>query len=181
MHIISTTIPDLLIIEPEVFGDDRGFFLESFNENNFRTITGLNPHFVQHNHSRSIGGVLRGLHYQIKQTQGKLVRVVVGEVYDVAVDLRRTSPNFGQAFGTLLSAENKLQMWVPPGFAHGFYVTSKVAEFLYLATDYYAPEHERCIVWNDTDLAINWPLANEPSVSAKDRQGYSFKDADLFP
>lgn len=181
MQIIPTTIPDVLILEPKVFGDDRGFFFESFNERSWRDLTGVDLHFVQHNHSRSAGGVLRGLHYQIQQPQGKLVRVVVGEVFDVAVDIRRSSPTFGQTFGTLLSAENKRQMWVPPGFAHGFCVTSDVAEFLYLTTEYYAPEHERCIAWNDPDLAIRWPLATEPNVSAKDRDGLSFKDADMFP
>ncbi len=181
MNIVPTTIPDILIIEPKVFGDDRGFFYESFNDRRWRDLTGVDVNFVQHNHSRSAGGVLRGLHYQIQQPQGKLVRVVVGEVFDVAVDIRRSSPTFGQWFGTLLSAENKRQMWVPPGFAHGFCVTSDVAEFLYLTTEYYAPEHERCIAWNDADLAIDWPLAQEPNVSAKDREGRSFKDADLFP
>ena len=181
MQIITTTIPDVLILEPKVFGDERGFFYESFNERRWRDLTGVDLRFVQHNHSRSTGGVLRGLHYQIQQPQGKLVRVVVGEVFDVAVDIRRSSPTFGQWFGALLSAENKRQMWVPPGFAHGFCVTSDVAEFLYLATDYYAPEHERCIVWNDPDLDINWPLAAESNVSAKDREGRLFKDADLFP
>jgi dTDP-4-dehydrorhamnose 3,5-epimerase len=180
MQIIPTTIPDVLIVEPKVFGDDRGFFFESFNERSWRDLTGVDLHFVQHNHSRSTGGVLRGMHYQIQQSQGKLVRAVVGEVFDVAVDLRRSSPSFGQWFGTLLSAENKRQMWVPPGFAHGFCVTSDVAEFLYLATDYYAPEFERCIAWNDPDLNITWPLAEEPNVSAKDRQGSAFKAAELF-
>ena len=181
MQIIPTSIPDVLILEPKVFGDDRGFFFESFNESTWRDLTGVDLHFVQHNHSRSAGGVLRGLHYQIQQPQGKLVRVVVGEVFDVAVDIRRSSPSFGQWYGALLSAENKLQMWVPPGFAHGFCVTSAVAEFLYQTTEYYAPEHERCIAWNDPDLAIEWPLATEPNVSAKDRDGRSFKDADMFP
>ena len=181
MKIIPTTIPDILILEPKVFGDERGFFYESFNSRRWAELTGINADFVQHNHSRSAQGVLRGLHYQIQQPQGKLVRVVVGEVFDVAVDIRRNSPTFGQWFGTLLSADNKRQMWVPAGFAHGFCVTSDVAEFLYLTTDYYAPEHERCIAWNDTDLAIQWPLAQEPNVSAKDREGRSFKDADLFP
>ncbi len=181
MQITPTTIPDVLIMEPKVFGDDRGFFYESFNEQRWRDLTGLECRFVQHNHSRSAGGVLRGLHYQIQQPQGKLVRVVVGEVYDVAVDLRQSSPSFGQWFGTLLSAENKRQMWVPPGFAHGFSVTSDVAEFLYLTTEYYAPEHERCIAWNDPDLNITWSLTAEPNVSAKDREGRLFKDADLFP
>ena len=181
MQIIPTTIADVLIIEPKVFGDERGFFFESFNERTWRDLTGVDLHFVQHNHSRSAGGVLRGLHYQIRQPQGKLVRVVVGEVFDVAVDIRRSSPSFGQWVGAMLSAENKRQMWVPPGFAHGFCVTSSVAEFLYQTTDYYAPEHERCIAWNDPDLAIEWPLATEPNVSAKDRDGRSFKDADMFP
>lgn len=181
MQVTPTTIPDVLILEPKVFGDERGFFFESFNERDFRNLTGVDLNFVQHNHSRSAGGVLRGLHYQIHQPQGKLVRVVVGEVFDIVVDLRRSSSSFGQTFGTLLSAENKRQMWVPPGFAHGFCVTSEVAEFLYLTTEYYAPEHERCIAWNDPDLAIEWPLATEPNVSAKDRQGTAFKDADLFP
>ena len=181
MQIVTTIIPDVLILEPKVFGDERGFFFESFNERRWRDLTGIGLTFVQHNHSRSSGGVLRGLHYQMQQPQGKLVRVVVGEVFDVAVDIRKSSPSFGQWFGTLLSAENKRQMWVPPGFAHGFCVTSDVAEFLYLATDYYAPEHERCIVWNDPDLAIRWPLELEPNVSAKDRAGCLLKDADLFP
>ena len=181
MQVITTSIPDVLIVEPKVIGDDRGFFFESFNERRFRDLTGVDLNFVQHNHSRSAGGVLRGLHYQIQQPQGKLVRVVVGEVFDVAVDIRRSSPSFGQWFGALLSADNKRQMWVPPGFAHGFCVTSDVAEFLYLTTDYYAPEHERCIAWNDADLNIAWPLTAAPNVSAKDDQGRSFKDADLFP
>lgn len=181
MQIVPTTIPDVLILEPKVFGDERGFFFESFNERRWRELTGVDHHFVQHNHSRSSGGVLRGLHYQIQQPQGKLVRVVVGEVFDVAVDIRRSSPSFGQWFGARLSAENKCQMWVPPGFAHGFCVTSDVAEFLYLTTEYYAPEHERCIIWNDPDLGIRWPLAVEPNISAKDREGRPFKNADLFP
>lgn len=181
MQILSTSIPDVHIIEPKVFGDQRGFFFESFNQRAWQALTGLDSHFVQHNHSRSAGGVLRGLHYQIRQPQGKLVRVVVGEVFDVAVDIRQSSPTFGQWFGTLLSAENKRMMWVPPGFAHGFCVTSEVAEFLYLTTDYWAPEHERCIAWNDPDLNIAWPLSGAPNVSDKDRQGSRFKDADLFP
>lgn len=181
MQIIPTTIPDVLILEPTVFGDQRGFFFESFNERRIQELTGLTLRFVQHNHSRSAGGVLRGLHYQIQQPQGKLVRVTTGEVFDVAVDIRRSSPTFGKWYGDLLSADNKRQMWVPPGFAHGFCVTSDSAEFLYLTTDYYAPEHERCIAWNDPDLSIQWPLATAPSVSAKDSQGRLFKDADLFP
>ncbi len=181
MQIVKTTIPDVIIIEPTVFGDDRGFFFESFNERRFHELTGLDTRFVQHNHSRSAGGVLRGLHYQIQQPQGKLVRVTAGEVFDVAVDLRQSSPYFGKWYGTILSAENKRQMWVPQGFAHGFCVTSEVAEFLYLTTDYYAPEFERCVAWNDPDLAITWPLTVEPKVSAKDNEGTSFKNADLFP
>lgn len=181
MNTIATTIPDVLILEPKVFGDERGFFFESFNEQVWRQLTGLDATFVQHNHSRSAGGVLRGLHYQIQHPQGKLVRVIAGEVFDVAVDLRRSSPTFGTWFGTHLSAENKYQMWVPAGFAHGFCVTSEYAEFLYLTTDYWAPEHERCIAWNDPDLAIAWPLAAEPAISAKDRDGRRFKEADLFP
>lgn len=181
MNIVTTTIPEVLIFEPKVFGDERGFFFESFNERVWRQLTGLDVSFVQHNHSRSASGVLRGLHYQIQHPQGKLVRVISGEVFDVAVDIRRSSPTFGRWFGTHLSAENKRQMWVPPGFAHGFCVTSECAEFLYLTTDYWAPEHERCIVWNDPDLAIAWPLASEPTVSAKDRDGKRFREADLFP
>jgi dTDP-4-dehydrorhamnose 3,5-epimerase len=181
MQIIPTTIPDVLILEPKVFGDDRGFFFESFNERTWQKLTGLDIHFLQHNHSRSAGGVLRGLHYQIQQPQGKLVRVTSGEVFDVAVDIRKSSPTFGRWFGALLSAENKLQMWIPVGFAHGFCVTTDVAEFLYLTTDYWAPEHERCIAWNDPDLGIDWPLAGDPNVSAKDREGQAFRDADLFP
>jgi len=181
MNIITTTIPDVLILEPKVFGDERGFFFESFNDRLWRQLTGLDVNFVQHNHSRSAGGVLRGLHYQIRQPQGKLVRAIVGEVFDVAVDIRRGSPTFGTWFGAHLSAENKRQMWVPPGFAHGFCVTSDYAEFLYLTTDYWAPEFERCIAWNDPDLAISWPLAAEPTISAKDRDGKRFKEADLFP
>lgn len=180
MNIIKTTIPDVLILEPKVFGDERGFFFESFNERSWQELTGLDVHFVQHNHSRSAGNVLRGLHYQIQNPQGKLVRVISGEVFDVAVDIRKNSPTFGQWFGTMLSSENKRQMWVPAGFAHGFCVTSDFAEFLYLTTDYWAPEHERCIAWDDPDLGISWPLAAQPMVSAKDQQGSRFKDADLF-
>ena len=181
MHIVKTTIPDVLILEPRVFGDDRGFFFESFNERTWREQTGVDVHFVQHNHSRSAKNVLRGLHYQMQQPQGKLVRVIAGEVFDVAVDIRRSSPTFGRWFGTLLSAENKRQMWVPAGFAHGFCVTSDYAEFLYLTTDYWAPAHERCIAWNDPDLGITWPVSAEPLVSAKDQNGSPFKNADFFP
>ncbi|MBD9399398.1 dTDP-4-dehydrorhamnose 3,5-epimerase [Pseudomonas sp. PDM11] len=180
MHIIQTAIPDVLILEPKVFGDERGFFYESFNARAFSEATGLNPNFVQDNHSRSQQGVLRGLHYQVEQAQGKLVRVTAGEVYDVAVDLRRQSPTFGQWVGAHLSAENKRQLWVPEGFAHGFLVLSEFAEFLYKTTDYYAPAHERCIRWDDPKLAIAWPLQGEPRLSAKDQQGLSFDAADVF-
>ncbi len=180
MHIIQTAIPEVLILEPKVFGDERGFFYESFNARAFSEATGLNPNFVQDNHSRSQQGVLRGLHYQVEQAQGKLVRVTAGEVYDVAVDLRRQSPTFGQWVGAHLSAENKRQMWVPEGFAHGFLVLSEFAEFLYKTTDYYAPAHERCIRWDDPKLAIAWPLQGEPKLSAKDQQGLSFDAADMF-
>lgn len=181
MKVIATEIPDVLIIEPQVFGDARGFFYESFNAKRFKELTGLDVNFVQDNHSRSQKNVLRGLHYQIKQPQGKLVRVCSGEVFDVAVDLRKSSPTFGQWVGTHLSAENNRQMWIPEGFAHGFVVLSENAEFLYKTTDYWAPEHERCIAWNDPDLNINWPIgANEPSLSAKDKLGKSMREAEFF-
>lgn len=180
MKIIKTDLPDVLVIEPKVFGDDRGFFFESYNEKIWQEATGLKARFVQDNHSLSTKGVLRGLHYQIRQPQGKLVRCVVGEVYDVAVDLRKCSPTFGKWAGAVLSAENKHQMWVPEGFAHGFLVLSDVAEFLYKTTDYYAPEHERCILWNDLDLGIGWPFAGEPVLSAKDAAGQSLREAELF-
>ncbi|MBT1071769.1 dTDP-4-dehydrorhamnose 3,5-epimerase [Pelotalea chapellei] len=181
MTITQTSIPEVLVIEPKVFGDDRGFFFESFNERLWHELTGLTVRFVQHNHSRSAGGVLRGLHYQIQHPQGKLVRVIKGEVYDVAVDLRRSSPTCGRWFGTTLSEANKRQMWVPPGFGHGFCVTSDEAEFLYLTTDFWSPEHERCIAWNDPELAINWPLSGEPILSVKDRVAPLLKEAELFP
>jgi dTDP-4-dehydrorhamnose 3,5-epimerase len=181
MNVIPTALPDLLLIEPRVFGDERGFFFESFNARAFREATGVALDFVQDNHSRSQRGVLRGMHYPLRQPQGKLVRVVAGEVFDVAVDLRRASPTFGKWAGATLSAENKRMMWVPAGFAHGFLVTSEYAEFLYKTTDYYAPEHERCIAWNDPDLAIAWPLDGEPALSAKDRAGSTFSDAGTFP
>jgi dTDP-4-dehydrorhamnose 3,5-epimerase len=180
MQIITTSIPDVFTVEPKVFGDERGFFFESFNLREWQEQTGLNNTFVQHNHSRSGRNVLRGLHYQIQQPQGKLVRVVNGEVYDIAVDLRQSSPTFGQWAGQLLSAENKKQFWVPEGFAHGFVVLSEVADFLYMTTSYYAPEHERAIIWNDPDLNIDWQLQGEPNLSDKDKQAGSFKDADLF-
>ena len=180
MNIVNTELPEVLIIEPKVFGDDRGFFFESFNARTFATTTGLKPNFVQDNHSRSARNVLRGLHYQIRQPQGKLVRVVVGEVFDVAVDLRKSSPNFGKWTGALLSAENKRMMWVPEGFAHGFLVLSDSADFLYKATDYYAPEHERCIVWSDPEIGITWPIAGDPIVAAKDKTGKQLAEAEIF-
>lgn len=180
MNVIRTEIPEVLIIEPKVFGDERGFFYESFNAKRFAEATGCNVDFVQDNHSRSVKGVLRGLHYQIQQPQGKLVRVAVGEVWDVAVDIRKGSPTFGKWVGVTLSATNHRQLWVPAGFAHGFVVVSDVAEFLYKTTDYYAPEHERCIRWNDPTLAIPWPLEGEPSLSGKDKQGLDLAQAELF-
>ncbi len=180
MKIIPTEIPDVLIVEPQVFGDERGFFLESFNQQRWEKLTGLKTTFVQDNHSRSTKGVLRGLHYQTRQTQGKLVRVVQGEVYDVAVDMRKSSATFGRWVGCVLSAENKRQFWVPEGFAHGFLVLSETAEFLYKTTDYYAPEFDQCIRWDDTDLAISWPLEGKPVLSGKDAAGVAFKDAICF-
>ncbi len=180
MKIIPTKIPDVLIIEPKVFGDDRGFFYESFNKKAFKAATGITTEFVQDNHSKSTQGVLRGLHYQLKQPQGKLVRVISGVVLDVAVDIRRASATFGQWVGVELSAKNKRQLWLSPGFAHGFIVLSDAAEFLYKTTDYYAPEYERCIRWNDVDLAIDWQCQSEPLVSEKDAQGVDFVQADYF-
>ena len=180
MKVTPLAIPDVLLLEPQVFGDSRGFFFESFNQKKFEQAVGHPVDFVQDNHSRSARNVLRGLHYQIRQAQGKLVRVVQGEVFDVAVDLRRGSPTFGRWVGQMLSAENKLQMWVPEGFAHGFVVTSESAEFLYKTTDFWAPEHERCIAWNDPQLAIEWPLQGEPELSGKDRQGVPLGEAELF-
>jgi dTDP-4-dehydrorhamnose 3,5-epimerase len=179
MKISATNIPDALIIEPKVFADERGFFYESFNQRQWEEQTGFCPMFVQHNHSRSLENVLRGLHYQIRCPQGKLVRVLRGEVYDVAVDIRKGSATFGQWAGVLLSEENKLQFWIPEGFAHGFLVLSDVADLLYLATDFYAPEHERTLAWNDPDLHIDWPLRGEPILSAKDRMAPCFKDAEI--
>ncbi len=182
MHVIHTSLPGLLIIEPKVFGDARGFFFESFNQQVFERLTGLSVNFVQDNHSCSEQHVLRGLHYQIRQPQGKLVRVVAGEVYDVAVDIRKSSPTFGQWDGTILSAENKRMLWVPLGFAHGFVVLSEQAEFLYKTTDYWAPEHERSILWNDPDLAIDWQLkGSRPVLSKKDMAAVPFSQAELFP
>ncbi|QFY41416.1 dTDP-4-dehydrorhamnose 3,5-epimerase [Candidatus Methylospira mobilis] len=180
MNVIHTAIPDVLLLEPRVFGDERGFFFESYNESVFAAATSLRPRFVQDNHSRSAKNVLRGLHYQIVQPQGKLVRVVLGEVYDVAVDIRRSSPTFGRWVGEYLSMENKRLLWLPPGFAHGFLVLSDVAEFLYKTTDFYAPEHERCIAWNDPDIGIQWPIQGEPVLSAKDRQAPPLAEAERF-
>ena len=176
----ATSIPDVWIFEPKVFGDDRGFFYESFNENVFADVTGLRPRFVQDNHSKSARNVLRGLHYQIQQSQGKLVRVTQGEVFDVAVDLRENAPTFGQWVGERLSADNKKMLWVPAGFAHGFLVLSETAEFLYKTTDFYAPQHERCIRWDDATLNIQWPMQQPPSLSAKDAQGLSFLEAEKY-
>jgi len=180
MQITRLAIPDVLRIEPRVFGDERGFFYESFHQARFEEAIGRQVTFVQDNHSKSAHNVLRGLHYQIRQPQGKLVRVVAGSVFDVAVDLRRSSPTFGQWVGEVLSAENKAQMWVPEGFAHGFVVLSESAEFVYKTTDYYAPEHERCIAWNDAALAIDWPVGEPPVVSVKDGNGLAFSVAEVF-
>ena len=180
MKATRLAIPDVVLIEPEVFGDARGFFFESFNQKAFNEATGTDHQFVQDNHSRSSKGVLRGLHYQIQQPQGKLVRVVQGTVFDVAVDIRKSSPTFGQWIGEELSADNHRQLWVPPGFAHGFVVLSETAEFLYKTTDYYAPQYERCIAWNDAALAIDWRFEGQPSLSAKDAQGVGLANADLF-
>ena len=180
MKVTRTTIPDVLILEPKVFGDSRGFFLECYNDKSFTEATGVDVPFVQDNHSRSARGVLRGMHYQIEQPQGKLLRVVRGAIYDVAVDIRRSSPTFGKWVGAELSEENNLQMWVPAGFAHGFLVTSDTADVLYKTTDYYSPNHERCVAWNDADLGIEWPLGVSPSLSAKDAHGLPFNDAPVF-
>ena len=180
MQVIQTAIPEVLILVPRIFGDDRGLFYESFNLAKFNEITGLAPNFVQDNHSKSVKNVLRGLHYQIMQPQGKLVRVTSGEVFDVAVDIRKSSPTFGRWVGQILSAENKHQMWVPPGFAHGFLVLSETAEFLYKTTNYYAPEYERCIAWDDVDIGIQWPLQDTPLLSVKDQQGAMLSEAELF-
>lgn len=180
MQAIKTSIPEVFIFEPKVFGDDRGFFFESFNQKVFEEATGLKPEFVQDNHSKSAKNVLRGLHYQIQQAQGKLVRVTAGEVYDVVVDIRKSSPTFGQHVGVRLSGENKRQLWIPPGFAHGFVVLSDSAEFLYKTTDFYAPQYERSIIWDDPDIAIDWPIEDAPLLSGKDQQGALLKNADLF-
>ena len=178
--VIPTSLPDVLILEPKVFGDARGFFFESFNARDFAQCTGLDVAFVQDNHSKSAQGVLRGLHYQIQHPQGKLVRVTQGEVFDVAVDLRKSSPTFGKWEGVVLSAENKRQLWIPPGFAHGFVVTSETAEFLYKTTDYYAPEFERSLLWNDPTVAIEWPIQSAPLLAAKDQAAATLDSAEVF-
>jgi dTDP-4-dehydrorhamnose 3,5-epimerase len=180
VNIIKTSIPDVIIFEPKVFGDDRGFFFESFNQKVFFDAVGLDVQFVQDNHSKSAKNVLRGLHYQIEQVQGKLVRVCQGEVFDVAVDMRASSDSFGRWVGTHLSSENKRQMWVPPGFAHGFLVLSDTAEFLYKTTDFYAPQHECCLKWDDPAVGIIWPLEGQPVLSSKDTMGLSLNDAKKF-
>jgi dTDP-4-dehydrorhamnose 3,5-epimerase len=177
--VTPAAIPDVLVLEPKVFGDDRGFFFESFNARDFREVTGLSGDFVQDNHSKSAQGVLRGLHYQIRQPQGKLVRVVQGAVFDVVVDLRKSSPTFGRWVGEVLSADNHKQLWVPPGFAHGFVTLSDTAEFLYKTTDYWYPEHERCLLWNDPAVGIEWPIA-APRLASKDAAGKPLAEADLF-
>jgi dTDP-4-dehydrorhamnose 3,5-epimerase len=181
MEFIPTSLPDVIIIQPKVFGDARGFFMETFRANTFLQ-AGIPAHFVQDNHSGSQQGTLRGLHYQIRQTQGKLVRAVVGELYDVAVDLRQSSPTFGQWTGEILSAENKRQLWIPPGFAHGFYVISDWAEIAYKTTDYYAPEWERALLWNDPEIGVDWPIFpdSSPLLSVKDQQGKLLAEADIF-
>lgn len=178
--VINTALPELLILEPKVFGDDRGFFFESFNARDFQRATGLEVNFVQDNHSKSSQGVLRGLHYQIRHPQGKLVRVTQGAVFDVAVDLRRSSSNFGKWVGVELSADNKRQLWIPPGFAHGFVVTSQSAEFLYKTTDYWHPEHERSLLWSDPTVGIQWPVEGEPKLAVKDATGRALAEAEVF-
>ena len=181
MNVSPTALPEVLILEPKVFGDDRGFFYESYNQQRFADATGVSATFVQDNHSRSEKNVLRGLHYQIQQPQGKLVRVIAGEVFDVAVDIRKSSPNFGKWVGFNLSAKNKLMAWVPPGFAHGFLVLSESAEFLYKTTDYYAPQFERSILWNDPTVDIVWPIVGEAILSAKDKNAARLASAEVFP
>jgi dTDP-4-dehydrorhamnose 3,5-epimerase len=180
MKATPTNHPEIFIIEPKVFGDERGFFFESFNAKTFKKLTGVSPEFVQDNHSRSAKNVLRGLHYQIQQAQGKLVRVTSGEVFDVAVDIRKSSPHFGKWVGVTLSAQNHRQLWIPPGFAHGFVVKSESAEFLYKTTDYWAPEFERSLKWDDPALGIDWNLTDAPILSGKDQQGKSLADAEVF-
>lgn len=181
MEVIETAIPEVKILKPRLFGDARGFFMESYNRQVFREQLGVDPDFVQDNHSSSTKGVLRGLHYQIQQPQGKLVRVIRGEVFDVAVDMRKSSASFGQVVTAHLSADNHQQMWIPPGFAHGFLVLSQQAEFLYKTTDYYAPEHERTLLWDDPQLSIDWPLDAEPMLSDKDKKGLPLSEAEAYP
>jgi dTDP-4-dehydrorhamnose 3,5-epimerase len=181
MQILPTSIPEILLFEPKVFGDDRGYFYESFNQQRFTELSGVTEPFVQDNHSRSAKGVLRGLHYQIQQPQGKLVRVVYGEVFDVAVDIRKNSPTFGKHVAVYLSQENKRQLWIPRGFAHGFMVTSDYAEFLYKTTDYWASKHERSILWSDPELEIDWPLVGDPLLSDNDRSASLLRDAEIYP
>ena len=178
--VTATALPEVKLIEPKVFGDSRGFFFESFNAKEFAEKVGVEVEFVQDNHSRSAKGVLRGLHYQIEHAQGKLVRVVSGEVFDVDVDMRRSSPDFGKWVGVNLSAENSRQMWIPPGFAHGFVVLSETAEFLYKTTDYWFPEHERCLIWNDPEIGIEWPVEGEPTLAVKDAAGKGFGEAESY-
>lgn len=180
MQVLQTTIPDLLILEPKVFSDDRGFFFESFNQLDFQKLTGIKVNFVQDNHSKSASNVLRGLHYQIEHAQGKLVRVTAGEVFDVVVDIRRKSATFGKWVGVVLSAENKRQLWIPPGFAHGFFVMCDDTEYLYKTTDYYSPQHELCIRWDDPNIGIEWPITQAPILSGKDQLGLSLSEAEVF-
>ena len=181
MKAIPLTIPDIILFEPKVFGDDRGVFFESFNQNDFEKIAGISPTFVQDNHSKSTKGVLRGLHYQLHpKAQGKLIRAIQGEIFDVVVDIRKDSPTFGQWHGEVLSADNKKQLWIPLGFAHGFLTLSESAEVLYKATDFYAPEFERCIAWNDTEIGIEWPIQNAPLLSGKDQAGVSLYDVEGY-
>ena len=181
MKVVPTAMPEVLVLEPQVFGDDRGFFYESFNARRFEELSGVRANFVQDNHSKSAKGVLRGLHYQISQPQGKLVRVTAGAIFDVVVDLRKSSPFFGRWVGVALSSENRRQIWVPPGFAHGFVVTSDSAECQYKTTDYWAPEHERSILWNDPAIGVEWPISGAPMLSGKDNQGKLLADAEVFP
>jgi dTDP-4-dehydrorhamnose 3,5-epimerase len=180
MQIVKTSIPDILILEPKVFGDDRGSFFESFNQQTFQNLTSIKANFVQDNHSKSAGNILRGLHYQIEHAQGKLVRVTAGEVFDVSVDVRRHSATFGKWVGVVLSVENKRQLWIPPGFAHGFLVMRDDTEYLYKTTDYYSPQHERCIRWDDPAIAIEWPITQAPMLSGKDQQGLALAQAEVF-
>lgn len=180
MKVTPGELPEVLLLEPRVFGDERGFFLESYNKRTFSELAGTDAQFVQDNHSRSARNVLRGLHYQLEQAQGKLVRVVAGEIFDVAVDLRRSSPRFGRWMGHHLSAANKHMLWIPAGFAHGFLSLAADTEVLYKTTDYYAPEHERCVLWNDPDIGIDWPLEGAPTISPKDAKGVALKDAEAY-